>query len=193
MAAAELDCDVCGLAVDPEHLYQLAVTHGNLREEFEFCSMRCLSRWTKQYLEDQRRTAAAELEQSLAADGEEVGETDAVQDLEEEIEEHDAIDAPAPQSYGRTGAQGVPEDTSYEGEEPYQSPKERTDILSELEQSAPVGGIEVYDQSGKPSPTPVSDFIEEMDPVERQKREREDLEERERKRVQEDSENAKSG
>lgn len=200
MAEAELDCDVCGMSVDSQHLYQLSVTHGNLREEFEFCSMACLARWTKQYAEDQRRASAAKLEQSLSADdGTDGGDTDGnadLQDLEEEVLEHEA-ETPAGKPYPLRVTPAYADAANVAGADDADDTGYADGKYIETRESNPFDDlVESTDKPAAYSPqadaaidrTPVTDFIEEMDPAEKGKREQAEREQQEREQLQEQHE-----
>ena len=194
MADAELDCDVCGMSVDPQHLYQLSVTHGNLHEEFEFCSMACLARWTKQYAEDQRRASAAKLEQSLSADdGTDDGNAD-LQDLEDEVQESDA-DMPVGKPYAVRSAPAYADVTGEDDQEhanaAYAGNDTGTpfdDLAASVDEPVRYGSEGDGADADQLGDTPVTDFIEEMDPVEKGKREQEEREQRDREQLQEQHE-----
>ena len=181
MAETDLDCDICGMSVYPDNHYALSVTHGNLKEDFDFCSMACLSRWVKQYTEDHRKATTEKLESALSSEDEDS------QDLEEEVEEHDGSPHAAhrPSSYGES-ADGASTDSSYGGTgERY----EKVDPFGDLAEEVNLDTGELYE--GKIGPTPITDHIEEMDPVEKGKREREEQSEKERKELQDDFDGSK--
>lgn len=181
---ADLDCDVCGQYIDADNRYALTIMHGTVQEQLDFCSMSCLSRWTKQHAEEQRREAAQKLESSLSAE-EETAEDD-TQDLEEEIEEHfedqQQPKTAAQPSYGPLPTAAYAEKNPY-GEDPNYPTGQN--VLAELEQSQSAIKLEVYDQPPI-DPNPISRFIEESDPVEKAKREKQEQLEREKKNLQTD-------
>ena len=65
---ADLDCDMCGQYLDLKNRYTITVVHEGMREEFDFCSMVCLHRWTKRQIEDQRKAQVEKLEASLGVE-----------------------------------------------------------------------------------------------------------------------------
>lgn len=177
----DLDCDFCNRLLSAEHRYILKVTHGNVEEEFDFCSLDCLGKWTKQYTEEQRRAATVRLEHTIAGETEE--EPDEEQSLEEEIEEHEEEELRGDEEQQRYT---VPADESEAGEEAQYKEDGEYIELSDLQKLAPPP------YAPKPKLTPIYDFIEEMEPTEKAKREREQKAEKEKAVKQQEYEESES-
>lgn len=184
----DMDCDVCGAAIAEGNRYTLTITHGNMTEEFDFCSFSCLRRWTKQYSEEQQRARTTHLEMALAADRADTmaedPDSDPLQDLEDEVQEHEQ-DAPPQTPYG-VPVESEDESPPVYGGKPYAAEEEDdqyAEAMQELKQRTSPDDAEQSD-------TPIADFIEEADPVEKTKRDKEDREEQEQDLLQEEFDKA---